>query len=82
MASIYEREGTIEAIEKFREAIALDPGFADAWAGLSLALVGTTITGTSAGTTSAEALAEANEAAQMAVKLNPESWYANYAVGG
>ena len=49
-----------EAIAKYRAALALDPGFADAWEGLSMALA------------DKERWAEAIEAAKKVVDLNPD----------
>ncbi len=48
------------AIQKYREALALDPNFADAWEGLSMALA------------DKEMWAEAIEAAKKVVELDPD----------
>jgi len=48
-----------EAIERYREALALDPSFADAWEGLSMALA------------DKQMWTEAIEAAKKGVELNP-----------
>lgn len=48
------------AIAKYKEAVALDPNFADAWEGLSMALA------------DKELWAEAIEAAKKVVELNPD----------
>lgn len=48
-----------EAIGKYKEAVALDPSFADAWEGLSMALA------------DKELWAEAIDAAKKVVELNP-----------
>ena len=49
-----------EAIVKYKEAVALDASFADAWEGLSMAYA------------DKELWAEAIEAAEKAVELNPD----------
>ena len=53
-------EGRLEeAISKYREAVALDPSFADAWEGLSMALA------------DKELWEDALDAAKKVVELNP-----------
>jgi tetratricopeptide (TPR) repeat protein len=49
-----------DAIARYREAVALDPNFADAWEGLSMALA------------DKELWTEAIEAAKKVVELNPD----------
>ena len=77
LAKTKESRDVQRALAFYQEAIALDPDYADAWAGLSIAISDKDFIGTGLSDPRSEAL----EAAEKALELNPESWIANYAMG-
>jgi TolB-like protein len=74
LASTNEPDNVEKAIASYRQALAIDPDYSDAWAGLSIALQATSMFGKADQQTE-----EAHIAAEKALSLTPESWMANAA---
>ncbi len=67
-----------DSVELYQRAINLAPDYSDAWAGLSLALSYIQLFG---GASDLGIDHTSETAAQRAVHLDPESWFAHYAMG-
>jgi TolB-like protein/Tfp pilus assembly protein PilF len=65
-----------QSIARFRDALRLDPDYADAWAGLSLVLSQSQL----AGSDLRDPLGQALAAAEKAQSLDPNSWLTNWAM--
>ena len=76
----FNREGYEKAVEMYREAIRLDPGFVLAYAGIGDALATLAYNRKRAGEASEAVFREARDAARKAVALNPVSAEAHRAL--
>ncbi|MFT7246330.1 MAG: adenylate cyclase [Candidatus Azotimanducaceae bacterium] len=74
LATTMDPDNIQRAVTGYREALKIDPDYADAWAGLSIALSSTSMFGKAD-----RAIEEANVAADKALELAPESWMSNHA---
>ncbi|MEM7362515.1 MAG: hypothetical protein AAF525_00710 [Pseudomonadota bacterium] len=77
LASTNESEDVQNALTLYQQALAIDPDYADAWAGFSIAISDMDFVGTVFEDPRAEAL----DAAEKALELNEDSWIANFAMG-
>jgi len=78
LADLHTRDGLTKAIDYFRRAIRLDPGYEPTWTALSFAY---SDTGARGFVSSEQALSEARAAAMQALKLDPSSARAHVALG-
>ena len=77
-ADQHTKEGLAKAVDYFRRAIALDPGYEPTWTALSFAYSDTAARGFASPD---QTIAQSREAASQALKLNPKSARAHVGLG-